>query len=228
MHGPPSNIDALRAFAGNLDGIQAVHPPDAPGASIVMALGRDRAGHSVTFAGCGLSLDEAFVSCVGEAAEWSAQNARQRPLAKAAPALPAIADFDQLFAESPVHAEWVALDGLGGTPDGRAPRDLFVAGAPLRLPLSHGCAAGSNPDAALFGALCEWVERDAALAWWSGQRRAQGACAAAKEAAQDWLTEARQKTPGASRSCSTSAPVRRFRSLPPPRSTATEAPPPSA
>lgn len=187
----PENANAMQTFAARLRGLQALRPPDVPGAVIVMALGEDPDGRPVTFAGCGLDPGEAFAACVGEAAEWSAQNARETPLAEADPRLPPVEDFGFLLADPAAARGWIAVDELAVSRPARAPRDLFLAGAPLRLPLSHGCAAGPDGDAALAAALCEWVERDAALTWWAGERAARTPGGAAEDAGRAWLAVAR-------------------------------------
>lgn len=190
MNAPPPNIDALQAFAARLERVDAVSPPDAPGATIVMALGRGSSGQTVTFAGCDLDPLNAFAASVGEAVEWSAQNHRRNVLPDADPALPRIGDFDELIDEA--GDGWFAMEGIAGTAPGRVPTALVIAAGRLHMPLSHGCAAGATAETALSAALCEWVERDAALRWWRGEQPPASVGEPAAAAAADWLAVARR------------------------------------
>lgn len=66
---------------------------------------------------------------------------------------------------------WVAATRLRDSREVLVPLEMVhpraaTPGPPLAFETSSGTAAGFSPDAALASALCEAVERDAALLWW--------------------------------------------------------------
>lgn len=185
------NIAALRAFAVRLRGFQEFHPPDAPGATIVMAKPEPNSGYHATFSGCDIDPEAAFARCVGEAVEWTAQNARSKTLPPADPALPSIEMFDGLFAGTSGPTAFVEGRALPSGARVRLPLDLCARGAALRTSLSSGCAAGADTNGALLGALCELIERDAAMRWWDGESPARRPAQSVQEAFSSYLRAAR-------------------------------------
>jgi ribosomal protein S12 methylthiotransferase accessory factor len=133
---------------------------------------------SLSFAGSGLSMLEAFESCVGEGverlslAEAEDDHARHRaPPTLIAPwLLPVLRDLD-------LDTEWIAAQHLSDGADMLLPIDLCLRRPEARRvfqppwPLSIGCAAGMSPESAMLGGLLELIERDAVALWWRGGRR---------------------------------------------------------
>jgi ribosomal protein S12 methylthiotransferase accessory factor len=160
-------------------------PPQGDGAAPV----------SFSLSGSGETLEQAFVSCVGEGVDRLAQIERQGDIATVA-SLPEVESqlppdaavaiardmAEQSLAPSTPLA-WVRgrrLDGehaFAGGRDVLLPADwcLRRAGGEPRLrprsALSVGVATGPSLDWAASRALLELIERDAASLWWTGGRR---------------------------------------------------------
>jgi ribosomal protein S12 methylthiotransferase accessory factor len=154
------------------------------GAEVALQQGAAGPGSvSLSFAGSGLSMLEAFESCVGEGVErlslMEAEEDRARhraPPKKIAPwLLPVLRDLD-------VDTEWVGAQRLSDGADVLLPIDLCLRRPEARRtfqppwPHSIGCAAGMSPDWAMLSGLLELIERDAVALWWRGGRRGRAIC----------------------------------------------------
>jgi ribosomal protein S12 methylthiotransferase accessory factor len=186
-----SNAQSILRTAARLTGLQALRPPSAPGATIVMGLLAGEA-EPMTFAGCSLDAEQAFQACVGEAAEFLAQS-----------------DHRAGIASSEIPADAVTtLEALEGTPTGGWLTGMaFPSGRQVSLPaasccylpasahldISTGCAAGRSIEHAMQHALSELIERDAARRWWRGSHtaRAMDISHPALASAMAWLGAAR-------------------------------------
>lgn len=175
-----------------------LHSPWAPGLRFVGALansGTSSPGASnsnnarISFAGGGASVEDAFVSCIGEAVERLSQfeqdgDATTQSIGDATHQLSA--PFGELVAQQcqvngvlqTEIAPWMsARDLLTGAPR-IIPADWVLRRSPDGIlrdrdsALSTGAAAGPNFEMAAVRALLELVERDAAALWWLGGRRA--------------------------------------------------------
>lgn len=187
-----TNSDALRTMAARLTGLEFVNPPQAPGATVAMALIPDpRDGAMMTVSGCNSGADLALAACAGEAAEFMAQT---QPVDTGA------------WQDPPAGRERFLLDWLGPDAGGGFwfPASGLLSGieaavpaalcryhrASARYDISTGCAAGATRDSACLHALCEIIERDASARWKAGTLRP-----AAMEIARRpglWLAQARQ------------------------------------
>jgi ribosomal protein S12 methylthiotransferase accessory factor len=157
----------------------------APGCMFLGAVpsnvGCQELGHinqSVSFSGCGSTLQNAFQSCVGEAAEYFSQIEQPTD---------AFAIEKQEHELNPFYESWLQLDEpifLTTTRDPiKETAELLPSALILRsktvaniqkerTALSSGCAAGATLDQAATSALCEYIERDAVALWWAGGRPA--------------------------------------------------------
>jgi ribosomal protein S12 methylthiotransferase accessory factor YcaO len=186
------NSDAIRNVAERLTGLEFVHPPQAPGMTIAMALIRDpRDGAMMTVSGCNRNADLALAACAGEAAEFLAQT---QPVDRGAlPAPPAVGEH--------LLQDWL---GSGGTGEFWFPATGLLSGTQVAVPaalcrydaasahldISTGCAAGASHESACHHALCEIVERDASARWKAGICRPAAIDMGEQPAL--WLAQARQ------------------------------------
>lgn len=205
--------DALAQAATRLERLFLLRSPWAPGLRFVGAQARPvamamaaptAAGASdarISLAGGGETIEDAFVSCVGEAVERLSQfehhgdGASQRIADANGHLSGAVAELvsrqcRQNGIPDTAVAHWSpARDIATGTPQ------LVPADWVLRRPsdgvlrdresaLSTGSAAGPSMDAAVLRALLELVERDAAALWWLGGRRARPFAANGRAAAE--------------------------------------------
>ena len=176
-----------------LDRAMLIRSPWAPGLRLVggiLKLPNEPSGEvsARNVAGSGLSLEDAFASCLGEASERHAQMRPPRTIRTATLETPqsscseAIASLIRkltAMSDDPVVTLYDALEGcsLGGDVV-HVPVDWCLRRSnPGRLgipgaALSVGCAAGPTPESASARALLELIERDAASLWWGGGRRA--------------------------------------------------------
>ncbi|SMF51327.1 ribosomal protein S12 methylthiotransferase accessory factor [Tistlia consotensis] len=189
---------ALVALAGRFDRAFRLPMRHAPGAFFFggqlspagFGLSSERGRH-LGVAGRGLTLQQAFESCVGEAAErlsfheWPGD----RTPPEGRPLIRAPRHDDRLLAGAEL--DWVLREmGLPGDSDPRMLDGIeaisLADGEPLLLPAalcllpapgrpgvpqpagSTGCAAGPSVAAATLSALEEVVERDAVAGWWQG------------------------------------------------------------
>ncbi|MCA1367206.1 YcaO-like family protein [Bradyrhizobium sp. BRP14] len=190
---PMSNMRSIRGLATKLTGIQAVHPPDAPGATIVMGL-LEGEGQPTTFAGCSLDPDRAFQACVGEAAEFLAQSDPRAAIPSGPVPEDAVDPFATVWTEPPKN--WLAgMTFPSGIPVSLPAASCCYLRANTHLDVSTGCAAGATVESAGRHALCELIERDTARRWWCGSHAARlvdvGQPALARAIA--WLSAARRE-----------------------------------
>lgn len=189
--------DECGRFARRLKRLFRLGSPWAPGLFFVggvvepAAFGRQLAGHrAASLAGVGLSIDQAFRSCIGEGVEYLSQCETPQDIGARASlsgiggrTSEQIRHWVEAHLENDPRGRELALDWVEGTriSDGRAvmlPADLCLRRLPQgpalspRAPLSTGCAARPSFEAAVLHALLELIERDAASLWWKGGRRA--------------------------------------------------------
>jgi ribosomal protein S12 methylthiotransferase accessory factor len=210
----PNRIALLRAAARFSDVFQLASR-DAPG---VAFFGADisAAGVDTTFShqarlsasGAGLSLRQAFESCIGEGVEYLSQfetvldRLQQGPiedgLAAFDPASRAVlSEFMRLSARNDV--DWVEATQLSSGRSVLFPADLCLRRTPERsvltppFSLSSGCAAGTSFETAALHGMLELVERDAASLWWRGGIRGRlVALEGHAMAAAAWVAQARR------------------------------------
>jgi ribosomal protein S12 methylthiotransferase accessory factor len=182
----------LAAIPALLDRIFQLRSEWAPGLCFVGAEARVRDGTGkwppFSFGGCALTLEDALLSCLGEAAERLSQVERATDVRFTAP-LPGLDGVSREVAElgsqvlvfsgrsEAETCDWVEAVDLKGRP-ARVPADWCIRRAsagPLKIPgaaLSVGCAAGATREDARRRALLELAERDAVSLWWDGGRPA--------------------------------------------------------
>lgn len=199
------NRHALLTLAASFTRAFRLPLPHAPGAAFFGAMGSPAAlgltGHgkdAAGFAGRGMTVRQAFESCVGEAAEYLSFIERDTD--------PLLIPPERVAAPSEAELAW-ALDGIG-MDAGTATADLtWVAARPLdagpgdsvrfpselvlrrpadrrrgnRAAESTGVGAGPTSDAARHAGLMECIERDAIALWWYGGRPAARLCDTALE-----------------------------------------------
>jgi ribosomal protein S12 methylthiotransferase accessory factor YcaO len=144
----------LRLAAG-LERFFRLDSPFAPGARFCGGADsgtEDRPGGN--YAGRGLGLGSAFLTCIGEAAEYSAMYRRANDRRVSADTIPG---------QSLVSGAEISLD---------AAEVLRTSNADTPQPSSTGYAAGPSFAAATEGAFLECVERDAIARWSLGETRA--------------------------------------------------------
>jgi ribosomal protein S12 methylthiotransferase accessory factor len=169
--------------------------PDAPG---LVSLGAEfdpgladplHAGNPmVGVSGVGLSLQDAFQSCIGEGIEYLSQLQSGDDLLELDPGDPAsrlgpqarefLAAFSAHRIRPDAALSWHRVTRLTDGREVLLPADLCVR-RPLHrqevkppFPLGTGSAAGRSWDAAALHGLLELIERDAASLWWQGGNRA--------------------------------------------------------
>ena len=208
----PHRVALLRAAAG-FQRLFSIRSQDAPG---LVALGAEVDAGCIGVpdaptggvSGTGISLRQAFESCVGEGVEFISQFAtvddtvvsltEQEALADAAPDLRALWDRLRPCRRDPAaeRMDWTQAANLAdGTPSW-LPADLCLR-RPLQArtldapwPLSTGCGAGADPLDATVHGLLELIERDAVALWLRGGVRPRWchlglACRAAGTAARE-------------------------------------------
>jgi ribosomal protein S12 methylthiotransferase accessory factor len=169
--------------------------PDAPG---LVALGAQfdpatadpmHAGSPVVgVSGVGLSLQQAFQGCIGEAIEYLSQlQTGDDVLVSPGISDPAVAfgpqtrEFLAAFSACRLRADaelsWHRATRITDNAEVLLPADLCLRRPPTQqeikppFPLSTGSAAGTSWDGAALHGLLELIERDAASLWWRGGRR---------------------------------------------------------
>jgi ribosomal protein S12 methylthiotransferase accessory factor len=189
----PHRVALLRAAAG-FRRLFSLRADDAPG---LVALGAEADAMCMGVAdapaagvsGTGLTFRQAFESCVGEGAEYTAGFATAEDtlvaltpaeaLADATPAMRGLWERIQSFRRDPGAAriDWVAAANLADGTPAWLPADLCLRRAAAQRdldppwPLSTGCGAGTDPLAATLHGLLELIERDAVALWLRGGAR---------------------------------------------------------
>jgi ribosomal protein S12 methylthiotransferase accessory factor len=182
----------VAAVVSRLARVFVIGSPFAPGFCCVggeVALDVEQAvawgASRISVTGNGESLDVALVSCLAEAADFLSQLERPGDVQRTG--------SPEAFSTS-VSSGWIAelIAGASRPLDWVGARHA-VTGAPALLPadiclrrptekrafvfpgpLSSGAAAGATFEAAALRAVLELCERDAAMLWWQGGRRARG------------------------------------------------------
>src|ERR1700761_6320498 len=171
-------------------------------------------GPPVGVSGVGLSMQEAFQSCIGEGIEYLSQlQTAEDTLITPGSTDPATAlgpqakAFVAAFAAEKVHPEaglsWGRARRLTDASEVLLPADLCFRRPPAQqqvkppFPLSTGSAAGTSWEAAALHGLLELIERDAAGLWWRGGARGRSIPAdhEAQVTAQAMLSQLRQGNP---------------------------------
>jgi ribosomal protein S12 methylthiotransferase accessory factor len=186
---------ALLSAAARLKRLFQLSAPDAPGLtfcggeadpSLISWPGTGHAG--ISLAGAGLTLREAFESCVGEGIEYLSQFGAESdvarrhcrdqvdPVGELAAHVAAVLDHAGVAMDRPM--DWVRVTNLSDGGDAWLPADVglrrssavrdFIA--PFKL--SVGCGAGASFEDAVLHGICELIERDAVALWWRGGRPA--------------------------------------------------------
>jgi len=155
-----------------------------PGIADPMHAGDPRVGVS----GVGLSLQEAFQSCIGEGLEYVSQlQTTEDVLVRSASpdaetglgphAREFIAAFSAYKARPDTELSWCCARRLNDGSEVLLPADMCLRRPPRQqqvkppFPLSTGSAAGTSWDAAALHGMLELIERDAASLWWRGGAR---------------------------------------------------------
>ena len=190
-----NRVAVLRA-AARLRRLFQLVAPDAPGLVFFggeadpTLLGWRGSGHpAASLSGTGLSVREAFESCVGEGVEYLSQHeigdsrldhgtvgAMARtldPLARSS----IVTLMRKVNIPSERGIAWIAAHRLSDGATAYLPADTCLRrshevrdfAAPFKL--SAGCGAGVSVEAAALHGLCELIERDAVALWWRGGRR---------------------------------------------------------
>lgn len=185
------NMRSIERVAGWLRDMRTVHPPNAPGVTIVMGLVDDGPG-TMTFSGCDLDRDRAYQCCVGEAAEFLAQSDDRVTGLPAARPEDAMSAFDTQLSGPSQH--WIKASALisGKLVSIPAETCCYLPGS-SHLDISTGCAAGSTMAGAALHAWAELIERDSARRWWGGDHAARflDPVHPALATATQWLEQAR-------------------------------------
>lgn len=193
-HAQPENRRALLRLAARFDDAFALPSLYAPGASFFGALVRPEAlglpehqGAPASASGRGVTLRQAFESCVGEAAEYLSFLERQcddlieRVAPGKAPVGPCsdwvLAGLGLAGAQAADVTEWVAARSLIDNTTTYFPAELVLRRpeqrrAGRRMAESTGVGAGATFEQAVHAGLMEVIERDAVALWWFGGRRA--------------------------------------------------------
>lgn len=210
-----NRVALLQAAAGFSDVFQLTSR-DAPG---VTFFGADisAAGIDATFAhqarssasGAGLSIRQAFESCIGEGIEYLSQFETALDRLRQGAIDDGLASFDpasravlskvmRLSARRDV--DWIDATQLSSGRSVPFPADLCLRRTPDRsaltppFSLSSGCAAGTSFEMAALHGMLELVERDAASLWWRGGIRGRQVALEghAMAAAAAWVAQARR------------------------------------
>jgi ribosomal protein S12 methylthiotransferase accessory factor len=167
--------------------------PDAPGLVCFgaqfdpgIADAMHAGGPAVGVSGVGLSAQEAFQSCIGEAVEYLSQlQTAEDVLSTSADRAPVlgpradafIAAFSAYRVRPEVELPWYRARRLNDGSEVLLPADLCLRRPPAQqqikppFPLSTGSAAGTSSDNAALHGMLELIERDAASLWWRGGAR---------------------------------------------------------
>jgi ribosomal protein S12 methylthiotransferase accessory factor len=145
-------------------------------------------GAPVGVSGVGLSMQEAFQSCIGEGLEYASQlqtaadvlvrsASADAPAGLSPHARELIAAFLAYRSHPDAELAWCRARRLNDGSEMLLPADLCLR-RPLDqqqikppFPLSTGSAAGTSWDAAALHGILELTERDAASLWWRGGAR---------------------------------------------------------
>jgi ribosomal protein S12 methylthiotransferase accessory factor len=167
-------------------------------------------GAAVGVSGVGLSLQEAFQSCIGEGVEYLSQlqtaedvvlSASSDPVSALGPrAKEFVAAFSAYKVRPEAELSWCRARRLIDGSEVLLPADLCFRRPPAQqqvrppFPLSTGSAAGTSWEAAALHGLLELIERDAASLWWRGGARGRSIPASheAQVTAQALLSQLRQ------------------------------------
>ena len=139
----------------------------------------------VGVSGVGLSLQQAFQSCIGEAVEYLSQLHNQsdallesgiddRAAGLGPQALELVVDLSKRRTRPDRGLSWHRATRLSDGFEVMLPADLCVRRPPAHreftppFPLSIGSAAGVSREAAALHGLLELIERDATSLWWRG------------------------------------------------------------
>ncbi len=181
----------VQQIVNGLSGLRFESPPDAPGATVAMALVDDlRDGARMTVSGCDLDPNQAYASCIGEAAEFFCQTQPFiNPLA-----LDLQPTHERCFEkfEGQIGSEeaWLpAMDILTGETVGVPAPLCQYHPASAHIDVSEGCAAGRSFEHASHHAFCEIIERRARRLWERGA--IEPLPVDMPTAAAHWLTRAR-------------------------------------
>jgi ribosomal protein S12 methylthiotransferase accessory factor len=196
---------ALLAAAAKLRHLFQLRAPDAPGLVFFggeadpSLIGWKGTGHDpISLAGAGLSIAQAFESCVGEGVEYLSQfdtdadQLERATLGQLAPSLgkdlacfvPTLLRTVGIASTQPI--DWIPATRLHDRARVWLPADMCLRrsadGRDFTAPfkLSTGCGAGASFDDAALHGLCELIERDAVALWWRGGRRARAVDAEGK------------------------------------------------
>ena len=211
----------LLQAAAQLTRIFELAAPEAPG---LVAFGAEidpatadalhRGSPPVGVSGIGLSMQEAFQGCVGEAVEYLSQLQRADDALIAADGMEPSAALDRATRElvtalmPPPRAgsAWHRATRLSDQSEVLLPADLCLR-RPQALqefappfPLSTGSAAGTSWEGAALHGLLELIERDAASLWWRGGRRGRAVPPDVETSAQALLQSLRAGIPAPRRS----------------------------
>jgi ribosomal protein S12 methylthiotransferase accessory factor len=186
---------SLLKAASRLSRVFELATPDAPGLvsfgaelDPVLADPMHAGGPLVGVSGVGVSLQQAFQGCIGEAVEYLSQLQTAADALEAShrgdPAAmlgPPARDFLAAFAAHRLRPDaelsWHRATRLIDGREVLLPADLCLRRPPDQqevkppFPLSTGSAAGKSWDAAALHGLLELIERDAASLWWQGGNR---------------------------------------------------------
>jgi ribosomal protein S12 methylthiotransferase accessory factor len=138
--------------------------------------------------GVGLSLQQAFQSCIGESIEYASQlQTAEDALVRLVSANPMtglgrqakelIASFLEHRSCPEAELSWCRARRLNDGSEVLLPADLCLRRPPAQqqvkppFPLSTGSAAGTSWEAAALHGMLELIERDAAGLWWRGGAR---------------------------------------------------------
>jgi len=187
------NRQALLRLAADFRRLFRISPPDAPNLVFLggevgsdLVVDEDGPGETVSLAGSGITLREAFERCVGEGAEYLSQIATDADIVCRGRPSEIVHGLDrdiqsELLAmlagdAADPEIDWVAGRSLSGGGQVLLPADLCLRrpepehGPAARVNVGTGCAGGPTDQAATIAAVLELVERDAAALWWVGGR----------------------------------------------------------
>jgi ribosomal protein S12 methylthiotransferase accessory factor len=193
----PETLDRVRLLraASRFSRVFELAAPDAPGLfgfgaqfDPAIADSMHAGGPSAGVSGVGLSLREAFQSCIGEGIEYASQlQTAQDALVRLVSADPKaklgrqtqqqIASFLEHRLCPEAELSWCRARRLIDGSEVLLPADLCLRRPPAQqqvkppFPLSTGSAAGVSWDAAALHGMLELIERDAAALWWRGGAR---------------------------------------------------------
>ena len=179
----------LVAIAERLDRVFSIASPFAPGFYCIggeIALDGDTASAygmpRLSVTGNGETLEQALVSCLGEAADFLSQFERAgdvEALAAGGDDSNFVADgwIAQAASSAGNPIDWTSALDASTRRAALLPADICLRRPPQRRviepvgALSSGAAAGPNFESAALRAVLELCERDAAALWWLGGRR---------------------------------------------------------